>query len=256
MCVLIPGWPRVSAPYIAINGVQDTGSSVNEGLFVPCLYPHGTKHVWGLAGGASWRSDRLIPLPAPPSVCPRGWRDLRTAPEKAAFWMVLSLEQQRLIKALPVLSPPHQPPGYNLCTHNSLLSLPPGNRVGRLVRRGDFVEEGGGVYSSRHSLIRPSLPQRFTEAPAGRWTHGGGGGPASPLRSSQFHSEWGRPGLKDPYPQGAQEKDRSRGRASPPCGRLKGAGTQPPHPEHPILPAHPAPPAEPTWLRHITSLWF
>lgn len=127
MCGLIPGWPRVSATYIVINGVQDTGSSVNEGLFAPCLYPHGTKHAWGLAVGDSWRSDRLIPLPAPPSVCPRGWRDLSTAPEKAAPWMVLSLEQQRLIKVLSSLPPPHQPPGYNLCTHNSLLSLPPGN---------------------------------------------------------------------------------------------------------------------------------
>lgn len=136
--------------------------------------------------------------------------------------------------------------------------LPRQGTVGRLVRRRASRRLCGGgrrcalIRSFTHSLIPSTAvhggPSRAPDTR--RWS------PSLSLEKLTVHSEWGRPGLTAPYSQGAREKAWSRGRASPPCGRLKGTGTQPPYPEHPTLPAHPAPAAEPTWLRHITSLWF
>ena len=114
------------APYIPTNSVHDTLGARG------CLLPAGTPMVPGGLARSQDRSREGNTLDGPiPAVAGSD-------------------------KGPPLVVPSPRPPGYNLCTHKSPLSLPPGNRAGCLVSgepHGDFVREGGGVSSSGHSLI-------------------------------------------------------------------------------------------------------
>lgn len=107
-------------------------------------------------------------------------------------------------KGSPLMASSPKPPGYNLCTHKPLLSLPPGNTVGFLVRWGISrrLRKGGRRRVLFQSFTHP-FQQSFTEAPD------------SP--------SWGSPSL---FLEKLTAPQRGRGLDSQPRGRCKGAATQ------------------------------
>ena len=135
MSVVIADWPRGSAPYIPTNGVHDTLGARG------CLLPAGTPMVPGGLARSQDRSREGSTLDGPiPAVAGSD-------------------------KGPPLTAPSPQPPGYNLCTHKSPLSLPPGNRAGCLVRGGTSrrLHKGGRRRVLFRSFTHP-LQQSFTEA--------------------------------------------------------------------------------------------